>query len=210
MQDPFRRLGDESFLFAAAAGPQPVAWRRRESHPLRQRSQGAPAPLAVIPINPADPASAKAGPGTPGCAALACRAIRIPLWSYQITITFPRRVVTRPQGRQDSNLRRAVLEAAVLAAELRPCEIENRPPGDSWGTVPAWPLSRFYVGTFSPLPGSIGCEKAPYAARSMPQDQVFNGVPFVVVIFMLNRLAAGKQTILRPAWRAGFLTPNLY
>src|SRR5215469_8991796 len=36
-----------------------------------------------------------------------------------------------PQGWQDSNLRHAVLEAAVLAAELHPYETENRPPGGS-------------------------------------------------------------------------------
>ena len=34
-----------------------------------------------------------------------------------------------PQGWQDSNLRQAVLEAAVLAAELHPYETENRPLG---------------------------------------------------------------------------------
>jgi hypothetical protein len=42
-----------------------------------------------------------------------------------------------PQGRQDSNLRRAVLEAAVLAAELRPyklpCQMKTARQDGPWG-----------------------------------------------------------------------------
>jgi hypothetical protein len=48
------------------SGPYPVAWRRRESNPLRQRLQGAPAPLAVIPMSSGCPGRPKQGrPGTP-------------------------------------------------------------------------------------------------------------------------------------------------
>ncbi len=131
------------------AAPQPVAWRRWESNPLRQRLQGAPAPLAVIPM-PGVPASARLA-GTPDRAALDCRTRHIPLWSCQVPITFPPKGGD-PQGRQDSNLRRAVLEAAVLAAELRPYEIRNRPPGGVLGAVPAWPLTRRLRGHLLPRP----------------------------------------------------------
>jgi hypothetical protein len=41
-----------------------------------------------------------------------------------------------PQGWQDSNPRHAVLEAAVLAAELHPYETENRPLGVTLRAAP--------------------------------------------------------------------------
>jgi len=44
--------------------------------------------------------------------------------------------------------------------------------------VPAYPRNRVYIGTFSPYPGSIGCEQASLAARSMHVVQVFTGSPF--------------------------------
>lgn len=49
----------------------------------------------------------------------------IPLCRCQCSSRCARRRCS--QGREDSNPRRAVLEAAVLAAELRPYEIRNRP-----------------------------------------------------------------------------------
>lgn len=55
------------------------------------------------------------------------------------------------QGREDSNPRRAVLEAAVLAAELRPYIMKNRPSGSPadgsrYGPVVCYP-GAFSLGT---------------------------------------------------------------
>jgi hypothetical protein len=44
--------------------------------------------------------------------------------------------------------------------------------------VPAYRRNRVYIGTFSPYPGSIGCETASLAARLMHVVQVFTGSPF--------------------------------
>jgi hypothetical protein len=133
------------------SGPYPVAWRRRESNPLRQRLQGAPAPLAVIPMSSGCPRPAEARQTVnTGTSRLGGPRRCFPLWSYQVASTFPPKGGT-PQGRQDLNLRRAVLEAAVLAAELRPYEIQNRPPG-VLGAVPSRSLA---AATWaSPLPWS--------------------------------------------------------
>src|SRR5215475_9979326 len=56
-----------------------------------------------------------------------------------------------PQGWQDSNLRHAVLEAAVLAAELHPYETENRPPGVSLRAAPGPGLLIVAVTQLPPL-----------------------------------------------------------
>jgi hypothetical protein len=62
----------------------------------------------------------------PWQAAASC--LVLTLWRYQHAGTFTPEGGAS-QGREDSNPRRAVLEAAVLAAELRPYLIEKRPSG---------------------------------------------------------------------------------
>ena len=59
------------------------------------------------------------------------------------------------QGRQDSNLRRAVLEAAVLAAELRPYWKMKTARQMILGAVLRSRWQYAYVGTFSPSSCSI-------------------------------------------------------
>src|SRR5215475_8707079 len=77
----------------------------------------------------------------------------IALWNCQSACTGLARspVGGAPQGWQDSNLRHAVLEAAVLAAELHPYETENRPPGVSLRAAPGPGLLIVAVTQLPPL-----------------------------------------------------------
>ena len=98
---------------------------------------------------------------SPTRAAFGVAAVTFPAMEFSRNNHIPPRRGGDPQGRQDSNLRRAVLEAAVLAAELRPYEIRNRPPGPgSWGRCLRIRDVRVYIGTCFPYPRSIRCEKA--------------------------------------------------
>ena len=65
--------------------------------------------------------------------------------------------------RRDGRVRTSddpVLETGALPLSYIPMKTRNRPPGGVLGAVPAYPHGGVYNGTFSPDPGSIGCEKA--------------------------------------------------
>ena len=61
--------------------------------------------------------------------------------------------------------------------------------------MPAYPRKRFYIGTLSPYPGSIGCEKASLASRLMHVAQVFTGSPFSDTDLMYCSRLIGRNII---------------
>ncbi len=82
------------------SGPYPVEWRRRESNPLRQRLQGAPASLAVIPMSSDVPGRPKQGrPGTPELRAAWRAALTFPAVELSSSEHIPLKAVLRRGGR---------------------------------------------------------------------------------------------------------------
>jgi hypothetical protein len=121
-------------------------------NPLRQRLQGAPAPLAVIPVH--GPAAAQGDGAGRGQAARPWqgRADVSPLWSWQCASPFTLAGGAGREGRR----------------------IENRPSGNSPGAVPVAWLRSLYVGTLTLGWDSIGHDIAAWSApRSMPFVQAY-------------------------------------
>ncbi len=115
----------------------PDAWRRWGSNPLQQRLQGAPAPLAVIPMDRSCASAERDGAG-PESVRPAGRTDVSRLLSSQCASTFT------PQsgaslGRQDSNLHlhrfwRPALDHLSYVPSVIQLSKRNRPPGHfSWG-----------------------------------------------------------------------------